>query len=170
MNLTNLKYYDELTPAAQAEARINILVPEQLARDERLALWRYHLAQATVNRLKVKKGYTAQGTTIHTFINDTKRVKRFLNGQRALQKVKQQGDAYLIRFIRDNRTIFTECGAYVAYYKDFSLIKNGQPYYLSDDQQKALRQPYIDVNARGIAYHDWLYRMHHKIKFFMVRG
>jgi hypothetical protein len=68
------------------------------------------------------------------------------------------GDKYLIPFIQQNRTIFTECGAYVYYLVDFGVVSGGKRVTLDAEQQKEIRQPYLDVNDRGPAYHDNLYR------------
>lgn len=153
MNLTDLKYYDELTPAAQAEARRNMAAS--------VALWR----KRDINALRGE--YLAN---IHRAINDPYHIRRFINGQSAHNKIRDLGDAYLIPYIRANKVIFTECGAYVQYLKRFTMIIEGREWLPTAEQQRALRMPYIDVNGRGPAFHDWLYRMHHKIKFFMIRG
>lgn len=153
MNLTDLKYYDELTPAAQAEARRNIAASVQAG-----------------NSRNIAKALRAYVQDANRAINDPLHIKRVINGGEAWRKIRQEGDAYLIRFIRSNRVIFTPCGAYVAYVERFTMFKAGREYIPTDDEQKALRTPYIDVNGRGPAFHDWLYRMHHKIKFFMIRG
>lgn len=152
MKLTDLKYYDELTPAAQAEARRNIAASEKAGHSRNVA-----------------KAFRAYAEDANKAINDPLHIKRVINGGQAWRKIRQEGDAYLIRFIRSNRVTFTECGAYVSYVTAFTLIKEGREYIPTDDEQKALRMPYIDVNARGPDYHNWLYKMHHKIKHFMIR-
>ena len=153
MNLTDLKYYDELTPAAQAEARRNMAAS--------VALWR----KRDINALR--GDYLAN---IHKAINDPLHIRRFINGQSAHNKIRDLGDSYLIPYIRCNKVIFTECGAYVYYLERFMMVIGGREWLPTDQDQKALRGPYIAVNERGPAFHDWLYRMHHKIKFFMIRG
>lgn len=153
MNLTDLKYYDELTPAAQAEARRNVAASVQ-----------------TYHGRNIGKAFFKFQRDPHGAINDPLHIRRIINGGEAWRKIRQEGDAYLIRFIRSNKVIFTECGAYVAYVSSFTVFIDGLEYIPTAEQQKALRTPYIDVNGRGPAFHDWLYRMHHKIKFFMIRG
>ncbi|AIA64683.1 hypothetical protein HL10_gp153 [Cronobacter phage CR8] len=153
MNLTDLKYYDELTPAAQAQARRNAIASEAIHRKK-------HIEEAR-QRFKADPNKA---------INDPYHIRKLYNGGAAGRKIRQEGDAYTIRFIRSNRMIFTECGAYVYYVTAFGMIKEGREYIPTAEQQKELRTPYIDVNGRGPAFHDWLYRMHHKIKFFMIRG
>lgn len=153
MNLTDLKYYDELTPAAQAEARRNVAASVQ-----------------TYHGRAIGKAFFKYQRDPHGAINDPLHIRRIINGGEAWRKIRQEGDAYLIRFIRSNRVIFTPCGAYVAYVDSFTMFIDGLEYIPTAEQQKALRMPYIDVNGRGPAFHDWLYRMHHKIKFFMIRG
>jgi hypothetical protein len=153
MNLTDLKYYDELTPAAQAEARRNIAAS--------VALWR----KRDINALR--GDYLVN---IHRAINDPYHIRRFINGQSAHNKIRDLGDTYLIPYIRANKVIFTECGAYVYYLERFMMVIEGREWLPTDQDQKALRGPYNTVNERGPAFHDWLYGMHHKIKFFMIRG
>lgn len=132
MNLTDLKYYDELTTAAQAEARRNIAASVQAGNSQNIA-----------NALR------AYVQDANRAINDPLHVRRIINGGEAWRKIRQEGDAYLIRFIRSNRVIFTPCGAYVAYVGRFTMFKEGREYIPTDDEQKALRTPYIDVNGRG---------------------
>lgn len=152
MNLINLKYYDELTPQAQAKARRNVTASEAIAnsRDIEKAYWQY---VASPNRA----------------INDPLHIRRVFNGQTASIKIRKMGDAYLIPFIRSNRIVFTDCGGYVYYLKQFVIIKGCREYIPTSDEQKLLRNPYIDINDRGPVYHAWLYGMHHKVKHFMIR-
>ena len=153
MNLTDLKYYDELTPAAQAEARRNVAASVQ-----------------TYHGRNIGKAFFNFQRDPHGAINDPHHIRRIINGGQAWEKIRKQGNDYLIRFIRDNKVIFTPCGAYVSYVRAFTMFIDGLEYIPTDKQQKTLRTPYIDVNERGPAFHDWLYRMHHKIKFFMIRA
>ena len=153
MNLSKLFYYDELTPAAQAEARRNVAASVSCHHGRYIARSWFKF-KADPNKA----------------INDPLHIRRVINNGEAWRKIRQEGDAYLIRFIRSNRVIFTSCGAYVAHVSAFTMFSCGQEYIPPPVQQVALKQPYIDVNARGPAFHDWLYRMHHKIKFFMIRG
>lgn len=153
MNLTDLKYYDELTPAAQAEARRNVAASVQI----------HH-------KRGIDKAYWQYIANPNKAINDPFHIRRIINGGEAWRKIRREGDGYLIRFIRSNKVIFTECGAYVYYLERFMMIIEGREWLPTDQDQKALRGPYIAVNERGPAFHDWLYRMHHKIKFFMIRG
>lgn len=151
MNLTDLKYYDELTPAAQAEARWNIAAS--------VALWR----KRDINALR--GDYLAN---IHRAINDPYHIRRFINGQSAHNKIRDLGDAYLIPYIRANKVIFTECGAYVYYLKRFTMFIEGREWLPTDQDQKALTAPYIAANQRGPDYHQWLYATHSRIKRNMV--
>lgn len=167
-------YYDELTPAAQAAARRNIMIPEQDAHDEKIAALSYFVSRCKLARLKRKAGHPTPGAeSIHTVINDRMHIRRIINGSAALYKARDQGESYIIPYIRSNRTIFTINGDYV--YLDcqtsmIAMITNGNHYHLNQEYHQIARQPYIDVNERGTAYHDWLYRMHHRIKFFMIRS
>lgn len=153
MNLTDLKYYDELTPAAQAEARRNMAAS--------VALWR----KREINAMRGE--YLAN---INRAINDPYHVRRFINGQSAHNKIRGLGDAYLIPYIRANKVIFTDCGAYVCYLERFTLIIGGREWLPTDQDQKTLTAPYIAVNQRGPDYHQWLYATHSRIKRNMVLG
>lgn len=141
MNTKQLKYYDELSPAAQTAARFNVMIPELEANTRRLAtarqVWR---------------------ADIHKAINDAHHVRRLMNGAQALYKARRMGNEYVIPYIRSNRTIFTECGAYVYYIKSFTVIKNGVEYPLTEEESAPLRDAYIAVNERGPDYHDRLHR------------
>lgn len=153
MNLADLKYYDELPPSAQAQARRNVAASVQ-----------------TYHGRNIGKAFFKFQCDPNRAINDPLHIRRIINGGEAWRKIRQEGDSYLIRFIRSNRVIFTECGAYVAHVTSFTMFIDGREYIPTPNEQKALRTPYIDVNGRGPAFHDWLYRMHHKIKFFMIRA
>lgn len=153
-NVNKFFYYDELSQEAQAQARINVLVPEYEAKAR-------NIAQA-LQTWKDNKNKA---------INDPSHIRRLINGSAALRKVKAQGDKYLIPYIRQNVTIFTNNGEYVYYIKDcVEIVSKGKRYKLNGNDVKQLAiQAYIDVNDRGPAYHRWLYNMHHKIKHFMIR-
>lgn len=153
-NVNKFFYYDELSQEAQAQARINVLVPEYEAKAR-------NIAQA-LQTWKDNKNKA---------INDPSHIRRLINGSAALRKVKAQGDKYLIPYIRQNVTIFTNNGEYVYYIKDcVGIVSKGKRYKLNGNDVKQLAiQAYIDVNDRGPAYHRWLYNMHHKIKHFMIR-
>lgn len=151
MNLAELKYYDELTPAAQVEARRNMVAS--------VALWR----KREINALRGE--YLAN---IHSAINDPCHVRRFINGQSAHNKIRDLGDSYLIPYIRANKVIFTDCGAYVYYLERFMMIIEGREWLPTDQDQKALRAPYIAVNQRGPDYHDRLYATHSRIKEILL--
>lgn len=155
MNLTDLKYYDELTPAAQAEARRNVSASVQA----------YH-------GRRIGKAFFKFQSDRHGAVNDPLHIRRIINGGESWRKIRKEGDAYLIPFIRSNRIIFTSCGAYVAQgvRGGFTMFTNGVEYLPTPLQQKTLKTPYIDANIRGPEFHDWLYRMHHRIKFFMIRA
>jgi len=152
-NVNKFFYYDELSTEAQAQARINILVPEYEAR-----------------KREIKEALSAWCTNSNKAINDPYHIRRLFNGGAALRKVKQFGNDYLIRFIRDNRTIFTDKGDYVYYIKEcVELVSQGSNIKLNSDNVKQLAiQAYIDVNHRGPDFHDNLYRTWHKIKFRMI--
>lgn len=152
MNLSELYYYDELTQSAQAEARRNVAASVE-----------------TYHGRSIGKAFFKFQRDPHKAINDPLHIKRIINGGESWRKIRREGDSYLTRFIRSNRVIFTECGAYVAYVSSFTMFIDGLEYIPTATQQKALRGPYIDVNGRGPDYHDWLYKMHHKIKHFMIR-
>lgn len=152
MNLTNLKYYDELTPDAQAEARRNVTASEAIA-----------------NSRNISKAYVTYIVNPNKAINDPLHIRHLFNCQAASQKIRKMGDVYLIPFIRSNRIVFTDCGGYVYYLKHFVIIKGCREYIPTSDEQKLLRIPYIDINDRGPTYYAWLYGMHHKVKHFMIR-
>jgi len=153
-NVNKFFYYDELSQEAQAQARINVLVPEYEARSR-----------------DIKKALSAWCEDSNKAINDPYHIRKLFNGSAALRKVKQFGNDYLIRYIRDNRTIFTDNGDYVYYIKEcVEVVTNGKRLKLNSDEVKQLAiEAYCDVNDRGPAYHRWLYNMHHKIKHFMIR-
>lgn len=170
----NFYYYDELTPAAQAAARKNVMVPEKAAHDEQIAGLAYWVSRCKLARLKRKAGHATPGAeSIHALINNPLHIRRIINGSAALYKARDLGDAYIIPYIRSNRTIFTIDGDYVFYdcqVKGIALITNENYFYLNQEQNAVAVPAYIDVNDRGPAFHDWLYRMHHRIKFFMIRS
>lgn len=149
--INELKYYDELSITAQLAARVNIIADLQ----------NHH-------RNRIAQAIASFKNDPHKVINDTKHISRLINGAKALYSVRHYGDDYLIKFIRDNRLIFTPRGSYIAYSNGFTMIIGGKEYTPTASQQKALRELYITVNERGPSYYDWLYRMHHKIKFFMI--
>lgn len=149
--IQNLKYYDELSIAAQLAARVNIITD----------LKNHH-------RRRIDQAVASFKNNPHKVINDTKHIQRLINGAKALYSVRHYGNDYLIRFIRDNRLIFTPRGSYIAYSNGFMMIIGGKEYIPTASQQKALRELYIAINERGKSYHEWLYKMHHKIKIFMI--
>lgn len=155
MNNINVKqffYYDELSDEAKAQARINVLVPEYEAKSR-----------------DIKKALSTWCENSNKAINDPYHIKRLINGSAALRKVKQFGDDYLIRYIRDNRTIFTDSGDYVYYMGTIAIISDGVTHLICDpDAARLAKQAYIDVNDRGPAYHNNLYRTWHRIKHFMI--
>lgn len=160
--LSKFYYFDELSEAAQEAAKKNILIPELDAHWERLIALSYFVDRCKLARLKRKAGHATPGSeSIHTLINDRNHIKRLINGAQALYKIRAQGDRYLIPFIRANLTIFTVDGDYV--YLDcqtssVALITNEKHFHLNQEYHQVARQPYIDVNERGPAYHDRLYR------------
>lgn len=87
MNLTDLKYYDELTIEAQKEARRNVAASEAIA-----------------NTRNIEKTYWQYVANPNRAINDPLHMRRLVDGQEASQKIRKMGDAYLIPFIRSNRT------------------------------------------------------------------
>lgn len=141
MNLSKLFYFDELTPAAQEQARINVMIPEFEAKAK-----------------NIEKAYWQYRDNPNKAINDPYHIKRLINGSQAIYKTRAMGDKYMLPYLRQNCTIFTECGAYVYYLFSFSIISGGERVALNAEQQREIRQPYIDVNERGPAYHDRLYR------------
>lgn len=140
MNLSKLFYYDELSPVAKEQAKINVMVPEVEAK-----------------ACNIEKAYWQYRANPNKAINDAMHIKRLTNGAKAFYKVRAMGDNYLIPFIQQNKTIFTECGAYVYYLVDFGVVSGGKRVILDAEQQKEIRQPYLDVNDRGPAYHRELY-------------
>lgn len=152
MNLSNLKYYDELSPAAQSAARRNVAASVEVAK----------------NRDISKAFYTWRKNKDHA-INDPLHIKRLVNSQKAFKEIRTKGNAFLIPYIRANRVVFTDCGAYVYYVERFTMFIHGGEYIPTAEEQKALRTPYIEANERGADFHKWLYDMHHKIKHFMIR-
>lgn len=154
MKLTDLKYYDELAPSTQAQARLNVIASVKSPNGR-------HIAQAL-------RAYVADRNRA---INDPHHIPRLLNGQKALQKIRDDAESYLIPFIRANKLIFTSCGAYVTYVHFFTLFVKGKEYLPTPSQQTTLRDPYIDVNRRGPDYHEWLYRMHrYIIRYMIIKG
>lgn len=149
--IQDLKYYDELSITAQLAARVNIMADLQ----------NHH-------RKRIAQVIASFKNDPHKVINDTKHIQRLINGAKALYSVRHYGNDYLIRFIRDNRLIFTPRGSYIAYSNGFIMIIGGKEYIPTASQQKALRGLYIAINERGPSYHEWLYKMHHKIKIFMT--
>ncbi len=153
MNITEFFYYDELSDEAKAQARINVLVPEYEARSR-----------------DIKKALSAWCKDSNKAINDPYHIRKLFNGSAALRKVKQFGNDYLIRYIRDNRTIFTDQGDYVYYIQEcVEVVTQGKRFKLDNPATKQLAiEAYNDVNIRGIGYHDNLYRTWHRIKHFMI--
>lgn len=153
MNITKFFYYDELSDEAKAQARINVLVPEYEARSR-----------------DIKKALSAWCKDSNKAINDPYHIRKLFNGGAALRKVKQFGNDYLIRYIRDNRTIFTDQGDYVYYIQEcVEVVTQGKRFKLDNPDTKQLAiEAYNDVNIRGICYHDNLYRTWHRIKHFMI--
>lgn len=172
-NVNKFFYYDELSQEAQAQARINVVVPEIAARQESIAHWKMFISMAKVNEFRKRTGsqLKADAVTIHTLINNRLHHKRFVNGSQAYYKIKQNKNDYLINYIRSNLAIFTDKGEYVYYIKDcVEVISEGKVYIVNNNEQKQLAiQAYIDVNERGPKFHRDLYNMHHKIKHFMIR-
>lgn len=171
--LKKFYYYDELSREAQAAARKNIVVPEVAAHDENICRLQLFVSRCKLARLKRNHGKAKPGhESIHELINDRDHIKRVINGSAALTKIRCEGDPYLIRFIRANKAIFTVSGDYVFLDCEtcmIALVTNESFYHLNHEQNQVARQPYIDVNERGPAYHDQLYRMHDKIKRLMIR-
>lgn len=156
MNNINVKqffYYDELSDEAKAQARINVLVPEYEAKSR-----------------DIKKALSAWCENSNKAINDPYHIRKLFNGSAALRKVKQFGNDYLIRYIRDNRTIFTDKGDYVYYIKEcVEVVTHSKRLKLDSDEVKQLAiTAYCDVNDRGPDYHNNLYRTWHRIKHFMI--
>lgn len=173
-NLEKFFYFDELSNEAKEQARINVMVPEIAARQEMITHWKMFISVAKVNHYKKLAGCTLKpdAVTIHTLINNRLHHNRFINVSQAYYKVKSQGDNYLLQYIRDNLTIFTDSGDYV--FVDFEtwsivIVSEGVYYHLDSDEKKSLAmQSYIDVNYRGPAYHRKLYRMWHRVKHYMI--
>lgn len=153
MNVKKFFYYDELSDEAKAQARINVLIPEYEARSR-----------------EIKKALSAWCDNSNKAINDPDHIRKLFNGSAALIKVKQFGDDYLIRYIRDNRTIFTDQGDYVYYIKEcVEVITQSKRLKLDSDEVKQLaKDAYCEVNDRGPDYHNNLYRTWHRIKHFMI--
>ncbi|URC22772.1 hypothetical protein KASHIRA_01980 [Serratia phage vB_SmaM-Kashira] len=142
MNLSKLFYFDELTPAAQEQARVNVMIPELEAKSK--------------NIYKARAQYMESPNKA---INDPHHIRRLINGSQAIYKARAMGDKYLLPYLRQNCTIFTECGAYVYYLGRVSVVAGGITTLICDpDQSRIATQAYIDVNERGPAYHDRLYR------------
>lgn len=156
-NLEKFFYFDELSSEAQQQARINVMIPVQAAREEKISRWKMFIAMAKTNQAKKLAGWQLKpdAVTIHTLINNRLHHKRFINGSQAYYKVKKEGDNYLIPFIRSNRVCFTDKGDYVYYIKNcVEIISEGEIYYINSLYQKSLaEQAYIDINDRGPAYH-----------------
>lgn len=171
--LQKFYYYDELSSEAKAAARKNIVIPEVAAHQEHIARLQFFVSRCKLARLKRKHGHATPGAeSIHELINDRNHIKRLINGSGALTKIRRQGDQYLIPFIRANKTIYTVNGDYVFLDCEtcmIALVTNETFYHLNEQQNQVARQPYVDVNKRGPAYHDQLYRMHDKIKRLMIR-
>lgn len=171
--LQKFYYYDELSSEAQAAARKNIVIPEVAAHEEHIARLQFFVSRCKLARLKRKHGHATPGSeSIHELINDRNHIKRLINGSGALHKIRSQGDRYLLPYIRQNRTIFTVNGDYVFLDCEtcmIALVTNETFYHLNEEQNQVARQPYIEVNQRGPAYHDQLYKMHDKIKRLMIR-
>lgn len=87
-------YYDELSDQAKAAARANVVIPE---------------VEALIRN--VGNARNAWKENIHRAINDPYHVRRIYNGQMALYKIRHQGDAYLIPYIRQNCTIYLADGS-----------------------------------------------------------
>lgn len=148
LNFLSLKYYDELSPEAQRCARVNVMIPDEAAHAANIAEAKYFLTLAKLNRLKSKMGLSAQGATIHTFINDPLHIRRIVNGARALYQARKHKDSYIAAYALSNRCIFTDCGSYVYYVKHFTVITDGREYIPTQEEQAALRDPYIEINQR----------------------
>lgn len=156
MNNFNVKqfyYFDELSREAKEQARINVMIPEIEGHKNRLAI--------------AAETWKANP---HKAINDPMHIRRLINGSEALRKVKAQGDKYLLSYIRQNLTIFTDKGEYIYYItRHCEIVSQGKRFKLDSDDVKQLAiQAYIDVNDRGPAYHRELYRMWHRVKHFMI--
>jgi hypothetical protein len=142
MNLSKLFYFDELTPAAQEQARINVMIPEFEAKAK-----------------NIEKARQAYRDNPNKAINDLHHIKRLINGSQAIYKARAMGDKYMLPYLRQNCTIFTECGAYVYYLGCITAISEGASIEIwGPEESKTAIQAYIDVNARGPAYHSRLYR------------
>ena len=132
MDFINLKYYDQLTTTAQESARINILA---------------NIKQAHTKDIDEARAAFLENP--NKAINSPIHIMRVINGGQAFYKARSLGNEYLINFIRSNRVIFTPCGSYVFYVRDFGMVVNGEHYTPTPAEQKALRQPYIDINQAG---------------------
>ncbi len=136
-------YYDELSDQAKAAARANVVIPE---------------VEALIRN--VGNARQAWKENIHRAINDPYHVRRIYNGQMALYKIRHQGEAYLIPYIRQNCTIYLADGSYVYYdcnKKRIAIVNSGYHGLLPDDLQVAARDEYVRVNDRGPAYFRKLY-------------
>lgn len=142
MDLSKLFYYDELSPEAQEQAKINVMIPEFEAKTKR-----------------IEEAYQSFRANPNKAINDPKHIKRLINGSQAIYKARLMGDKYLLSYIRQNCTIFTECGAYVYYLGSVAVVSGGVTTLVCDpDKSKIATQAYTEVNRRGRAYHCRLYR------------
>lgn len=171
-NVNKFFYYDELSQEAQAQARINILVPEVAARQEKIAHWKMFISMAKTNQMRKQAGSQLKpdAVTIHTLINNRLHHKRFVNGSQAYYKIKQNKNDYLVNYIRSNLATFTDKGDYVYYIKNcVEVVSGGNVYFIDSTDQKQLAiQAYIDVNERGPKFHRHLYNTWHRIKHFMI--
>lgn len=142
MDLSKLFYYDELSPEAQEQAKINVMIPEFEAKSKNIG-----------------KAYWQYMDNPNKAINDPNHIKRLINGSQAIYKARAMGDKYLLPYLRQNCTIFTACGAYVYYLGRVSVVAGGVTTLICDPEESRIAtRAYIDVNERGPTYHDRLYR------------
>lgn len=142
MNLSKLFYFDELSPKAQEQAKINVMIPEFEAKTKR-----------------IDEAYQQYSANPNKAVNDPYHIQRLINGSKAIYKARAMGDKYLLPYLRQNCTIFTECGAYVYYIGCVCVVAGGVTTLICDpDQNRLAVRAYIDVNERGPDYHKELYR------------
>lgn len=89
--------FDDLSEESQRIAKETVLIPEYMVR---------------INN--IKNAMDAFKENKHKAINDSYHIRRILNGSKVLQKIKEQGDAYLLSYIRQNIAWFTKEGYYVS--------------------------------------------------------
>lgn len=108
INVNRFFYYDELSQESQAMARQNVCASVEIHKNRSIA-----------------KGFYKWKKNPNLAINDPMHIKRLINGLTAWVNIRNKGNNYLIPYIRSNRICFTDCGSYVAYFKDFIIYQNG---------------------------------------------